>query len=81
MVLTICVDNVKREINMRRLVRSKPKPIVSDKEWQQERATEAGMLHGIDAYNDVMGYTTYDLNDPRNMPSPNEIEEPYWEDE
>jgi len=28
----------------------------SDAEWQRERATEAGMLHGIDAYNDEMGY-------------------------
>jgi hypothetical protein len=28
----------------------------SDREWQRERATEAGMLHGIEAYNDEMGY-------------------------
>jgi len=25
-------------------------------EWQRERAMEAGMLHGIEAYNDEMGY-------------------------
>jgi len=25
-----------------------------DREWQRERAMEAGMLHGIDAYNDEM---------------------------
>jgi hypothetical protein len=28
----------------------------SDREWQRERAVEAGMLHGVEAYNDVMGY-------------------------
>jgi hypothetical protein len=28
----------------------------SDREWQRERAMEAGMLHGIEAYNDEMGY-------------------------
>jgi hypothetical protein len=27
-----------------------------DAEWQREQAREAGMLHGIDAYNDMMGY-------------------------
>lgn len=26
-----------------------------DREWQRERAMEAGMLHGIEAYNDEMG--------------------------
>lgn len=24
--------------------------------WQRELAMEAGMLHGVDAYNDMMGY-------------------------
>ncbi len=28
----------------------------SDSQWRHERAMEAGMLHGIDAYNDEMGY-------------------------
>lgn len=28
----------------------------SDAEWQRERAMEAGMLHGVDAYNDEMGW-------------------------
>lgn len=28
----------------------------SDREWQRERAMEAGMLHGAEAYNDEMGY-------------------------
>ena len=28
----------------------------SDREWKREQAMEAGMLHGIDAYNDEMGY-------------------------
>lgn len=28
----------------------------SDSEWQRERAMEAGMLHGVEAYNDEMGY-------------------------
>jgi hypothetical protein len=28
----------------------------SDREWQHERAMEAGMLHGVEAYNDEMGY-------------------------
>ena len=28
----------------------------SDAEWRRERAMEAGMLHGVDAYNDEMGY-------------------------
>jgi len=28
----------------------------SDAAWRRERATEAGMLGGIDAYNDEMGY-------------------------
>lgn len=27
-----------------------------DRDWQRERANEAGMLHGIDAYNDEMGW-------------------------
>lgn len=29
----------------------------ADLEWQREQAMEAGMLHGIDAYNDEMGYS------------------------
>ena len=28
----------------------------SNAEWQRERAMEAGMLHGIEAYNDEIGY-------------------------
>jgi hypothetical protein len=28
----------------------------SDAAWRRELATEAGMLHGIEAYNDEMGY-------------------------
>tara|TARA_Y100001958_G_C21052882_1_gene418403 strand:+ start:139 stop:573 length:435 start_codon:yes stop_codon:yes gene_type:complete len=36
------------------------KNVVSDEEfdrmWNQERAMEIGMLHGIDAYNDYRGY-------------------------
>jgi len=28
----------------------------SDAKWRREMAMEAGMLHGIDAYNDMMGY-------------------------
>lgn len=28
----------------------------SNAEWQRERAMEAGMLHGVEAYNDEMGY-------------------------
>lgn len=28
----------------------------ADNEWLREQAMEAGMLHGIDAYNDMMGY-------------------------
>lgn len=27
-----------------------------DDDWRREMAMEAGMLHGIDAYNDAMGY-------------------------
>ena len=27
-----------------------------DRDWQRERAMEAGMLHGVEAYNDEMGY-------------------------
>jgi len=27
-----------------------------DAEWRREIAMEAGMLHGVDAYNEVMGY-------------------------
>lgn len=27
-----------------------------DREWRREIAMEAGMLHGVDAYNDAMGY-------------------------
>ena len=27
-----------------------------DREWQHEQAMEAGMLHGIQGYNDIMGY-------------------------
>lgn len=29
----------------------------ADLEWQREQAMEAGMLHGIDTYNDEMGYS------------------------
>lgn len=28
----------------------------ADREWRREQAMEAGMLYGIDAYNDYMGY-------------------------
>jgi hypothetical protein len=28
-----------------------------DGEWQREIAREAGMLHGVDAYNDAMGWS------------------------
>jgi hypothetical protein len=28
----------------------------SDQDWKREQAMEAGMLHGIDAYNDSYGY-------------------------
>ena len=28
----------------------------SGSEWRRERAMEAGMLHGVEAYNDAMGY-------------------------
>ncbi len=28
----------------------------SDREWQNEMAHEAGMLHGVDAYNEAMGW-------------------------
>lgn len=27
-----------------------------DSDWQREMAMEAGMLHGADAYNEMMGY-------------------------
>jgi hypothetical protein len=27
-----------------------------DANWKREQALEAGMLHGVDAYNDAMGY-------------------------
>lgn len=27
-----------------------------DREWKREIANEAGMLHGVEAYNEVMGY-------------------------
>lgn len=36
-----------------------PKPVdltAEDEEWRREIAMEAGMLHGVDAYNEVMGY-------------------------
>ena len=32
-----------------------------DEEWRREIAMEAGMLHGVDAYNEVMGC---DVEDP-----------------
>jgi len=28
----------------------------SDREWRQELAMEAGMLHGVEAYNEMMGW-------------------------
>lgn len=31
-----------------------------DDSWRQEIAMEAGMLHGVDAYNDAMGYSVGD---------------------
>jgi len=31
-------------------------PAKFEAEWRREQAMEAGMLHGIDAYNEVMGY-------------------------
>ena len=48
-----------------------------DQDWQRERAMEAGMLHGIDAYNEIMGY---DTRVPY-IPAPDEMEECYWEEE
>ena len=32
------------------------KQAAADKEWQQERATQAGMAFGCAGYNDAMGY-------------------------
>jgi hypothetical protein len=30
--------------------------LADDRAWRQEMAMEAGMLHGAQGYNDVMGY-------------------------
>lgn len=34
----------------------KSKPATRDDSWQREIANEAGMLHGIEAFNEEMGY-------------------------
>ena len=31
-------------------------PDAENDDWKREQAMEAGMLYGIDAYNDMMGY-------------------------
>lgn len=40
-------------------VRANPghKPDKGDDDWRREMAMEAGMLHGVEAYNDVMGWS------------------------
>lgn len=35
----------------------------NDDGWQREIAMEAGMLHGVEAYNEVMGWGLGDSND------------------
>ena len=47
--LTLNPDRPSCERRRRELARD-------DRDWQRERAMEAGMLHGIEAYNDEMGY-------------------------
>jgi hypothetical protein len=52
------IVNGAREVE-RLQIRSNPyfRPSRNDREeWKRERAWEAGMLHGVEAYNDAMGY-------------------------
>ena len=44
------------DVQEERCIRNNPVPLDSDAEWRREIAMEAGMLHGIDAYNEVLGY-------------------------
>lgn len=47
-------DEIKRARNPKFKRRDKA---AEDRAWQREIAMEAGMLHGVDAYNDAMGYS------------------------
>ena len=44
------------EVRLRKNPDFKPSKPARDDEWRRERAMEAGMLHGCDGYNEVMGY-------------------------
>lgn len=53
-------DEQHKSLNIPR-VRKNPKHVKTrdiddDSEWRREIANEAGMLHGVEAYNEVMGY-------------------------
>ena len=48
----MALENILRRMPARKSSRMS----ASDREWQREQAMEAGMLHGVQGYNEVMGY-------------------------
>lgn len=54
----ICLDeeDVICEVDEQRVINKAKEVSTIDCEWQHEIAREEGMLHGIEAYNEVMGY-------------------------
>ena len=45
---------------------------MTNPEQRKEIAMEEGMLHGIDAYNQAMGYEVTDMDDPQNKETSDE---------
>jgi hypothetical protein len=43
-------------LDVRRLRPDAPKREDNDDDWRREMANEAGMLHGVEAFNEVMGW-------------------------
>jgi hypothetical protein len=43
-------------LDVRRLRPDSPKRKDNDDDWRREIANEAGMLHGVEAFNEVMGW-------------------------
>jgi hypothetical protein len=48
--------HIVRRISVREVGTKPERDSSDDDDWRREQAMEAGMLHGIDAYNDAMGF-------------------------
>ena len=50
------LDNGIRQIDTLEIRKNPRFQRVTDDDWRREQAMEAGMLHGVDAYNEIMGW-------------------------